>query len=196
MERPGTRIEVRHLFFNVPVRKKFLKSVATELGHVCEAVTRLGARPPLATHHPATQRKTRLRNPGLGRAWLDRIALFFGGEVRDALYEIDSGPGSLRATGFIADPKCDRGNAKLQYLFVNGRWFRDRSIVHTRCKKRIAGARCMTGRCFSVGFLFLTLPPDKVDDGTSIRRKPRCGFQENSLVLLARCKRGKEHPPL
>src|SRR5262249_7058373 len=38
---PGTRLEVRHLFFNVPVRKKFLKSVATELGHVCESVTRL-----------------------------------------------------------------------------------------------------------------------------------------------------------
>src|SRR5256885_1178697 len=38
---PGTRIEVRHLFYNVPVRKRFLKSVATELGHVCETVTRL-----------------------------------------------------------------------------------------------------------------------------------------------------------
>ncbi|MGL6096599.1 MAG: DNA mismatch repair endonuclease MutL, partial [Fimbriiglobus sp.] len=38
---PGTRIEVRHLFFNIPVRKKFLKSIPTELGHVCETVTRL-----------------------------------------------------------------------------------------------------------------------------------------------------------
>ena len=36
----------------------------------------------------------------------------------------------MRVTGFIADPKCDRGNAKLQYLFVNGRWFRDRSLAH------------------------------------------------------------------
>ena len=164
---PGTRIEVRHLFFNVPVRKKFLKSIATELGHVCEIGHAARARQPRACTSrcgtTASSSTTSPRRPGL----LDRIALFFGGEVRDALYEIDTGPGPMRLTGFIADPKCDRGNAKLQYLFVNGRWFRDRSIAHAM-QEAFRGL-LMTGR-YAVGFLFLTVaarqgrcerPPDQ-----------------------------------
>src|SRR5206468_2356613 len=49
----------------------------------------------------------------------DRIGLFFGGDVQDALLDLDSGPNVMRVSGWIADPKCDRGNPKLQYLFVN-----------------------------------------------------------------------------
>jgi DNA mismatch repair protein MutL len=174
---PGTRIEVRHLFYNVPVRKRFLKSVATELGHVCETVTRLAlAHPHL---HLTLRHNGRLVYDIPGSAGLlDRIALFFTGEVRDALYELDSGPGPMRLTGFIADPKCDRGNAKLQYLFVNGRWFRDRSLAHA-LQESFRGL-LMTGR-YAIGFLYLTIPPDKVDVNVH-PTKAEVRFQENSLV--------------
>ncbi|MBM3978880.1 MAG: DNA mismatch repair endonuclease MutL [Planctomycetes bacterium] len=174
---PGTRIEVRHLFYNVPVRKKFLKSVATELGHVCETVTRLALAHP--TLHLTLRHNGRLvydipASAGL----LDRVALFFTGEVRDALYELDSGDGPLRLRGFIADPKCDRGNAKLQYLFVNGRWFRDRSLAHA-LQESYRGL-LMSGR-YAIGFLFLTVPPDKIDVNVH-PTKSEVRFQENSLV--------------
>ena len=174
---PGTRIEVRHLFYNVPVRKKFLKTVATELGHVCETVTRLAlANPHL---HITLKHNGRLVYDIPASAGLaDRIALFFGTEVRDALYELDSGPGPQRLTGFIADPKCDRGNGKLQYLFINGRWFRDRSVAHA-LQESYRGL-LMTGR-YAVGFLFLTVPPDKVDVNVH-PTKAEVRFQENSLV--------------
>jgi DNA mismatch repair protein MutL len=174
---PGTRIEVRHLFYNVPVRKKFLKSVATELGHVCEAVTRLAlANPHL---HLTLRHNGKLVYDIPASAGLtDRIALFFGGDVRDALYMLDSGPGPLRLTGFVADPKCDRGNSKLQYLFVNGRWFRDRSVAHA-LSEAYRGL-VMTGR-YPVAFLFLTVPPDKVDVNVH-PTKAEVRFQENSLV--------------
>ena len=174
---PGTRLEVRHLFYNVPVRKKFLKSVATELGHTCETVTRLAlANPGL---HLVLRHNGRLVYEIPASAGLtDRIALFFGGEIRDALYEIDTGPGPMRLTGFIADPKCDRGNAKLQYLFVNGRWFRDRSVAHA-LQESFRGL-LMTGR-YAVGFLFLTVPPDRVDVNVH-PTKAEVRFQENSLV--------------
>jgi len=173
----GTRVEVRHLFYNVPVRKKFLKSVATELGHVCEAVTRLAlANPQL---HLVLRHNGKLVYEIPGTAGLrDRIALFFTGEVRDGLYELDSGPGPLRLTGFIADPKCDRGNAKLQYLFVNGRWFRDRSVAHA-LQESYRGL-LMTGR-YSIGFLFLTVPPDRVDVNVH-PTKAEVRFQENSVI--------------
>jgi len=174
---PGTRLEVRHLFYNVPVRKKFLKSVATELGHVCETVTRIALSHP--TLHITLRHNGRLVYDIPGSAGLaDRIALFFTGEVRDALYEIDSGPGPMRVTGFIADPKCDRGNSKLQYLFVNGRWFRDRSLAHA-LQESYRGL-LMSGR-YAIGFLFLTVPPDKIDVNVH-PTKAEVRFQENSLV--------------
>ncbi|AMV29933.1 DNA mismatch repair protein MutL [Gemmata sp. SH-PL17] len=174
---PGTRLEVRHLFYNVPVRKKFLKSVATELGHVCETVTRLSlAHPHL---HITLRHNNRLVYDIPASAGLtDRIALFFTGEVRDALYEIDSGEGPMRLTGYIADPKCDRGNSKLQYLFVNGRWFRDRSVAHA-LQESFRGL-LMSGR-YAIGFLFLTIPPDKVDVNVH-PTKSEVRFQENSLI--------------
>lgn len=174
---PGTRIEVRHLFYNVPVRKKFLKSVATELGHVCETVTRLALGNPglhLVLRHNGKLVYEVPASAGLP----DRIGLFFGAEIRDALYDLDSGPGRQRLVGFIADPKCDRGNAKLQYLFVNGRWFRDRSLAHA-LQESYRGL-LMTGR-YAVGFLFLTVPPDSVDVNVH-PTKAEVRFQENSLV--------------
>lgn len=91
---------------------------------------------------------------------VDRIGLFFGAEVRDKLYAIENGHGHVRLTGFIADPSCDRGNAKMQYLFVNGRWVRDRSIGHA-VQEAFRGL-LMTGR-YAVTFLFLEVPSETVD---------------------------------
>jgi DNA mismatch repair protein MutL len=174
---PGTRIEVRHLFYNVPVRKKFLKSVATELGHVCETVTRLALGNP-ALHLVLRHNGKLVYEVPASAGLADRVGLFFGAEVRDALYDLDSGPGRQRLVGFIADPKCDRGNARLQYLFVNGRWFRDRSLAHA-LQESYRGL-LMTGR-YAVGFLFLTVPPDSVDVNVH-PTKAEVRFQENSLV--------------
>ena len=175
---PGTRIEVRHLFYNVPVRKKFLKSMATELGHVCETVTRL------ALSHPGLHLTLRHNGklvyevPATANL-LDRIALFFGGEIRDALLDLDSGPGPVRLTGFVADPAVDRGNAKWQYLFVNGRWFRDRSLGHA-LQEAYRGL-LMTGR-YAVGFLYLTVPPDSVDVNVH-PTKAEVRFRDNSALF-------------
>ncbi|MFO0842440.1 MAG: hypothetical protein U0797_08605 [Gemmataceae bacterium] len=65
-----------------------------------------------------------------------------------------------RLTGFVCDPACDRGNARMQYLFVNGRWVRDRTLGHA-VQEAYRGL-LMTGRLRGE-LLFLTLPPDRVD---------------------------------
>ena len=113
----------------MPVRKKFLKTIGTELGHVCEMVTRLALANPglhLTLRHNGKMVYEVPASAGLR----DRIALFFGGEVRDRFMRWTASRGRTASRASSADPKCDRGNAKLQYLFVNGRWVRDRSIAH------------------------------------------------------------------
>src|SRR5262249_13162140 len=146
-------------FFNTPPRRKFLRSTSTEMGHVCEVFTRL------ALSHPDVHWV--LRNHGkmvyevpTSAGLADRIGLFCGGEVRERLYPVEARQGSVKLSGFTADPSCERGNAKMQYLFVNGRWVRDRSLGHA--SQEAFRGLLMTGR-YAVAFLFLELPPDLVD---------------------------------
>jgi DNA mismatch repair protein MutL len=155
----GTRIEARHLFYNTPVRRKFLRTTGTEMGHVCETFTRLSLSHP--TVHWVLRHNGKLVYEVPATAGLaERIGLFFGAEVRDQLYDIEVRSGPVHLRGFIADPACERGNAKTQYLFVNGRWVRDRSLSHA-LQEGYRGL-VMTGR-YAVAFLFLDLPPDQVD---------------------------------
>ncbi len=174
---PGTRIEVRHLFYNVPVRKKFLKGIGTELGHITETVTKLSLANP-ALHIVLRHNGKAVYDIPASANLKDRIGLFFGAEIRDSLYAVESGPGQVSLTGYIADPKCDRGNAKLQYLFLNGRWFRDRSLGHG-FQEAYRGL-LMTGR-YAVGFLYLNVPPNSVDVNVH-PTKAEVRFRENSLI--------------
>ena len=174
---PGTRIEVRHLFYNVPVRKKFLKSIGTELGHVTETVTRLSLANP-SLHLVLRHNGKMVYDIPASANLKDRIGLFYGAEIRDALYAVDSGPGPVSLHGYIADPKCDRGNAKLQYLFLNGRWFRDRSLGHG-FQEAYRGL-LMTGR-YAIGFLYLRVPPNTVDVNVH-PTKAEVRFRENALI--------------
>jgi DNA mismatch repair protein MutL len=155
----GTRIEVRHLFFNTPVRKKFLRTTATELGHVSETIARLALGCP-NLHITLRHNERLVYEVPANTSLVDRIGLFFGADVRDQLYSLSAQQGPVTLTGFIADPSAARGNAKQQYLFVNGRWVRDRSLMHA-LQEAYRGL-LMTGR-YAVAFLFLAIPPDQVD---------------------------------
>jgi DNA mismatch repair protein MutL len=156
---PGTRIEVRHLFFNTPVRRKFMRTVSTEVGHISEAVTKLALANP-GLHVVLRHNGKLVFEVPAATGLLDRLRLFFGREVADAAYDIEAGHGPVRLRGFVCDPACDKGTAKLQYLFINGRWIRDRSLGHA-LQEGYRGL-LMTGR-YAVAFLFLELPPDAVD---------------------------------
>jgi DNA mismatch repair protein MutL len=156
---PGTRFEVRHLFFNTPVRRKFLRTTSTEFGHISEALTRLALAYP-ALHFSLKHNGKVVYDIPATTGLLERIGLFFGRDLQQALYEVHAERGSARLAGYIADPACDRGNAKLQYLFLNGRWIRDRSLGHA-IQEAYRGL-LMTGR-YAVSYLFLEMPPDLVD---------------------------------
>jgi DNA mismatch repair protein MutL len=156
---PGTRIEVRHLFYNTPVRRRFMRSPPTEMAHVSETFIRL-AMSQLTVHWSLTNNGRTVYDIPASAGVLDRIGTFFGDAVSQRLYAVEARQGATVLKGYIADPQCDRGNAKGQYLFVNGRWVRDRSLGHA-VQEAFRGL-LMTGR-YAVTFLFLELPADQVD---------------------------------
>jgi DNA mismatch repair protein MutL len=163
---PGTRIEVRHLFYNTPVRRRFLRTTATEMGQISESVTRIVlARSNPSAGTPGLHLTLRHNNKPVvevsaSASLLDRIGRFFAPEVSNQLYSLEARQGAATLTGYIADPACERGTARMQYLFLNGRWIRDRSLGHA-VQEAYRGL-LMTGR-FAVAFLFLEVPPDLVD---------------------------------
>jgi DNA mismatch repair protein MutL len=181
---PGTRIEVRNLFYNTPVRRKFLRAVGTELGHVSEVFTRLALAHP-TLHFTLCHNGKEIYQIPESSGIRDRLGLFFGADLRERLYPLEARQGPILLRGYIADPATERGNAKMQYLFVNGRWIRDRSLGHA-LQEAYRGL-LMTGR-YAVAFLFLELPPDHLDVNvhpTKVEVRFRDGQAMYHLVFAA-----------
>ena len=155
----GTTLEVRNLFFNTPVRRKFLRTTQTEMGHTIESFTRIALACP--DRHLTLRHNDRIVYdlPAVDR-WLDRITAFFGHELGDSLIWIESRHEDVRLTGYVADPSVSRGNNRMQYLLLNGRHIRDRSLQHA-LSEAYRGL-LLTGR-FPVAFLRLDIPPEMVD---------------------------------
>src|SRR5919199_5644357 len=181
---PGTRVEVRHLFYNTPVRRKFLRGPGAEMAQVCETFTRL-ALSQLSLHLTLRHNGKLVYEVPASAGLLDRIGLFFGREVRQRLYMVQAVQGRVTLGGYVADPTCERAGPQLQYLFVNGRWVRDRGLG--QALQEAYRGLLMTGR-HPVAFLFLDLPADEVDVNVhptkaEVRFRDRESLQE--LVLTA-----------
>ena len=157
--RVGTIVDVRNLFFNTPVRRKFLRTTQTEMGHVTEAFMRI-ALVHQHIHFSLRHNQRLLFDLPATDQWLERISTFFGSEVAGELIWIESNDGPLRLTGYVAKPSVSRGNNRMQYLFLNGRFIRDRSLTHA-LSEAYRGL-LMTGR-YPIVFLRLEVEPDVVD---------------------------------
>lgn len=125
----GTTIEVRDLFFNTPVRQRFLRTPQTEIGHATEAFVRIAlAHPQVHCRLEHGQREVHDLPPT--DDWRVRIAGLFGDELADALIEVESVDPPISFKGYAANPQYSRANNRLQYLFLNGRNIRDRALQH------------------------------------------------------------------
>ena len=155
----GTSIEVRNLFFNTPVRRRFMKANQTEMGHITEAFTRLALVHPNV--HFKLQHNGRVTQdlPSADN-WKDRIAHFYGKDLADALIWVESEEEGIRLSGFVADPVFNRSHTRMQYLFLNGRHIRDRSLQHA-LGEAYRGL-LLTGR-YPIAFLKLDMPAHLVD---------------------------------
>ena len=161
---PGTRVEVRDLFFATPARLKFLKSARTEIGHARDTLQRLAmAHPEVGFTLSDGERKLLTLPPTSGElfeARLKRLAAVMGREFQDNALPIDALRESLHLTGYIGLPTLNRGNSLLQYLFVNGRPVRDKLLYGA---VRGAYQDFLARDRHPLLALFLELPPEEVD---------------------------------
>lgn len=155
----GTTIEVRELFCNLPVRRKFLRQAATEFGHVSEQFTRIALANPRVHLVLRHNERTVYELPATENL-LERIERFFGEELAQALIPVEAEFRGSRLWGFIGHPSESRSTRKGQYLFLNGRWIQDRSLQHALTEAY--RGLLMVGRN-PITFLFLETPPESVD---------------------------------
>jgi len=162
----GTTVEVRDLFFNVPARRKFLKAERTELGHIEEWLRQLAlARPDVelrVSHNGRPSRRWKGEGSMLSEAGLSNARLneTLGEEFARHALRVDHHAAGLRLHGWIAQPAYNRASADQQYLYVNGRPVRDRSIAHA--VKQAYADVLFHGRQPAY-VLFLELDPRRVD---------------------------------
>ena len=178
--RRGTSIEVRNLFFNTPVRRKFLKGTITEFGHISEAVARLAI--------PNTEVHFILRHNGRVVYDLppcagirDRVSRVFGDEFAAKLIPIETGGDGVRVSGYVGHPDLTRSNYSCQYFFLNRRYIRDKSLQHALVQAY--RGLLMVGR-YPVAFLEIKIDPSQVDVNVH-PTKMEVRFLESNRVYAA-----------
>lgn len=155
----GTEVEVQELFFNIPARRKFLKSDATESYHITNLV-----------QHYA------LANPGLGFLLVnngrDAVRVTPAGSLKERAYQVigpslleklvsvEAAGGGLRVRGFVSNPQEQRSSRDAQYLFVNGRFVRDQLIGRALTE---AYRSMMPSGTYPAAVLFVETPASEVD---------------------------------
>ena len=155
----GTSVEVRDLFFNVPARRKFLRTPRTELRHAEDAVRRLAlARPDVSftLHHDARKVLDASHRMEPRR----RLARLLGEEFPAGALELSFDAGDLSMHGFLAPPDAARPRPDLQFLFVNGRSVRDDVVRHA---VRVGFGDTLAGVAYPAFVLHLGIDPAAVD---------------------------------
>ena len=179
---PGTRVEVRDLFFATPARLKFLKTPRTETSHALDVVKRLAMAYPETAFSMGDGTRSLLKLAPAGgdlfAARLDRLAAIMGREFADNALAVEAEREGVRLTGHIGLPTLNRGTAALQFLFVNGRPVRDKLLfgaVRGAYRDLLAGDR------HPLLALFVEAPPDAVDVNVH-PAKTEVRFRDTGLV--------------
>ncbi|KAF1715149.1 DNA mismatch repair endonuclease MutL [Pseudoxanthomonas sangjuensis] len=180
---PGTTVEVRELFYNVPARRKFLRAERTELGHIEEWLRSLAlARPDVelrVTHNGKPSRRYKSgANGDAARESSARLGETLGEDFAAQSLRIDHAGAGLRLHGWIAQPSYSRASADQQYLYVNGRSVRDRNIAHA---VKLAYQDVLYHGRQPAYVLFLEIDPSRVDVNVH-PAKHEVRFRDSRLV--------------
>ncbi len=178
----GTHIEVRDLFFATPARLKFLKTPSTEMGYITDVMNRIAMAHPAIGFTLKDDRKTHLnavsQTEELNEARLARLSVILGQDFSDNALPILAERQGYRISGYAGLPTMNRGNASQQYLFVNGRYVKDKLL-----QGAIRGAYqdFLARDRHPMVVLFLDIAPNMVDMNAH-PAKTEVRFRESGLV--------------
>lgn len=176
----GTTITISNLFYNTPVRYKFLKKDYTELGYIEDAVTRIALANPGVAIRLQNENKTILKTTGNGDL-KTVIYNLYGKETTDGLIDVDYVYEDIKVTGVIGKPEIARNNRSYQMFFVNKRFIKDKTLS--------AGAEQAFKGLLPIGkfgfiILNLDMEPNKIDVNVH-PTKLEIRFQEEQKVFKA-----------
>jgi len=155
----GTLISVAQLFYNTPARRKFLKTIHTEMGHLADTVSHM------ALARPDVQFKL-LHNAKIANNWtavsdpIDRIADLLGRDAKAQLHPVGFETDGVMISGWISTPRYTRKTSRGIHVYVNGRYVRDKIIQHALFEGY--AQRLVKGQ-YPVAVLFIKVAFDRVD---------------------------------
>jgi DNA mismatch repair protein MutL len=158
----GTSVEVRDLFYNVPARRRFVRSESTEFGHILRQVERLALSEPAVAFRLRHNGRDILELPAADEraAFEQRIDRIIGAEFRSQALAIDDSAGALKLLGWLGLPTAARAQADRQFWFVNARAVRDRVLANA---VRLGYRDVLYHGRQPAYLLYLTLDPRQVD---------------------------------
>lgn len=155
----GTIVEVKALFFNTPARKKFMKTTITEMGHISDYVARTALAFPSIAFTLRTESSSVFDIPS-GHSLKERVVALLGRDDTASLLEVGEETAEMKLSGFISPPSIQRSTASGLYIYVNGRFVRDKVIRHALL--RGYDNLIMRGK-YPLAILFLEIDPAAVD---------------------------------
>jgi len=158
----GTKVEVRDLFYNVPARRKFLRTDKTEYSHVDQMFRRIALSHPSAAFSLSHNGKSIYQLPPANdeAALLNRIGILFNQDFTNSCIEVNEEAAGLALRGWVAQPTYSRSQADQQYFYINGRMIRDKLVAHA---VRQAYTDVLFHGRHPAFMLYLTLDPSRVD---------------------------------
>lgn len=155
----GTTVEVRRLFFNTPARRKFLRSPATELSHICDVINRMAlARSDV--HFRLYHGGRVLCDYPVASEMRDRLQQVLGPDMADAMVPLSWSGGKMRISGFLTGAPTSFASSRYLLTYVNRRFVRDRILTHAVLQGY--ETLLMKGR-YPAALLYLELPFEEVD---------------------------------
>jgi DNA mismatch repair protein MutL len=155
----GTLIEVRNLFYNVPVRRKFLKGAGVEADYIRDLLVKFALAFPAIGFKYSEDGKVKVDSPPV-KSTFERIHTLYSKDVRENLATVNHSVENIALHGYVARPPYARSNMRSVLTFVNGRSVRDRLI--NAAVNRAFTNLVERGR-YPLAILFVQLPPEEVD---------------------------------